>query len=751
MGFLSKLGNNLFNLAKQPFHHPMSQAANSEMGYFGMDRRSETGKEGVYAKWFFNATFGEPHRKRVDELRTFAKSSWAQMPINTFKRQIFTTEWDIVPIDEDDETDYSGPIAEAKEFLNDLNSNHQTIDDLNSEAIQDIAVLDMGVWNKVYSGDSYEIGDIPIYDNNGQITGTREGLILKPLGERRLVKIKSLDGGTILKQMDVYKNIRQYWQYSYKHPIINPTPFDLDEISFMVLNKQPDTVYGFSPIESIQQVLQLMIEATRYNKEMYEHNAIPDVIVSLAKLPKDELEKLKRSWYQKYKRRPHRVGWINWPIEAFHKLVDSNRDLEWLQGMQWYFKIPFGIFGVSPTECGYFENSNRSNDEGQERVTVRNAMKPHYKLLENTITNEILPEIWQKKLPLRFKFMPKDQVREKIEFDQDIKKLELGVMTINEFRRKSGKKEVDWGDEPLRRPFNPENSFMNFVSPNDRDNSSADDNPDDGRQETNPSQDMSDKSNLSKEIQIDAGEEIVSQAEDYSDFLLRTFDNFERRILSAMDKLQLEKSQNIDKTMGDFLQGMFNVVNTAIFVKRVKKYIKADLMAGLVSAESELGLDIGYTESYKNKLTQVYQQQIDGYTINGKKWPGIKGVTKEVQHKVIKTVQNGIQKNMKLDDIKKDVKDVFEGFSDWRSEMIARTESTRITNEGKVLGYKESGLKGKKIWKAAIDARTSPICRRLNGQITELDDDFFDQDTMKSYRTPPAHPNCRSTIAFRPD
>ena len=87
--------------------------------------------------------------------------------------------------------------------------------------------------------------------------------------------------------------------------------------------------------------------------------------------------------------------------------------------------------------------------------------------------------------------------------------------------------------------------------------------------------------------------------------------------------------------------------------------------------------------------------------------------------------------------------------------MIARTETNRVINEGKIIGYKESGLEGTKVVSVAIDDRTSPICLRLHQRYSEkgiqLDEDFIDPESYKAWRTPPFHPNCRTTVNFRPD
>lgn len=424
---------------------------------------AQVGRQAIYPEWFFSSKLGQPRQVDTRTIRKLAKSPWVQMVLNTFKKQISSMPWDIVPEDESDGVDYSEKIAKVKDFLMQINGNDQTIDDLNSEIITDIGEIDAGVWNLVYTSGSYDIGEVPIYDAWGKVVGTEVDLRLKPFGQRELAQVKSADGSTFLKQVDIHKNVLRYYQYSFKHPRQNPTPFDKEEILYMMMNPRSYSVYGYSPVQSIQQVLELLIQGTRYNKDIFTNNAIPDLLATLPKLPKEELAKLKRIWNNEYQGKPHQVGFINWPIENIHKLAESNRDLEWLEGQKWYFKLVFAAFGVSPTEAGFFENANKSNDDGQERTTVRNALEPYFKLIERRITQGLITEILQEEKPgICFKYFPKDTAKEKIEFEQDIKKIEMGIMTINEYRSKQGDEDVEWGDEPMKKPgesMNPMGAF----------------------------------------------------------------------------------------------------------------------------------------------------------------------------------------------------------------------------------------------------------------------------------------------------
>ena len=82
------------------------------------------------------------------------------------------------------------------------------------------------------------------------------------------------------------------------------------------------------------------------------------------------------------------------------------------------------------------------------------------------------------------------------------------------------------------------------------------------------------------------------------------------------------------------------------------------------------------------------------------------------------------------------------GFSDYRSEMIARTEILRANNQGNLRGYKDAGVE-KKEWLTAGDDLVSEECdeNEAAGPIG-LDEAFPSGDDA-----PPLHPNCRCSIA----
>ena len=437
MGFLNNIGRSFFNKEVVDFNA-------------GKDDKGQPldAKLPVHPEWFFTAKLGQPRNINIQEIRRFAKSPWVQMVLSTIKKEISIIPWDVVNAEEDDEQIYEEQTKVVKDFLNKINSDYDTILDISNMVLTDIGEIDSGVWVKVYDSTSYDFKEVARLDEFGLPDGTQKRLVLKPFGQRKLLELRIADSATFLKQIDIYRRIQGYYQYSFKSPSKIPIYFEPDEVVYFIMNKRPQSIYGFSPVQSIQQVLETLMQSTRYNKEFFTRNAMPDGIISLLDANPDSMKKFKESWMANYKGQPHKLAFQNTDAK-FTTFGPNQRDMEWLEGQKWYFHLVFGVFGVSPVEAGFHENVNQGNQAGQERVTVKNAIKPFIQLLENHINRHVINELLQDdKPPIKFKFSPKDHSEEQIQFEQQMKEIDVGAMTVNEYRSLKGLDPVDWGDEP---------------------------------------------------------------------------------------------------------------------------------------------------------------------------------------------------------------------------------------------------------------------------------------------------------------
>ena len=86
-----------------------------------------------------------------------------------------------------------------------------------------------------------------------------------------------------------------------------------------------------------------------------------------------------------------------------------------------------------------------------------------------------------------------------------------------------------------------------------------------------------------------------------------------------------------------------------------------------------------------------------------------------------------------------------DGLDEGRTLKIARTESNRIVNKGKLQGAIDSDMDVKKKWKAYPGE--CPICDELSKQAAIPLEDWFVHGDNK-FQTPVAHPNCRCSISL---
>lgn len=368
--------------------------------------------------WFWTAQWGIPRGINVVELRQYAKSSWVQMAKRTIKNQIMTTEWDIVSEDEEDENNYNEDIKKVKSLLMNPNRNGDTFWIVFGGFLDDVMDLDSGV---IWKGTNVA-------------------------GE--LVELFHYDGSRFLKKVEEHGILEGYYQYSYKFPRGAPIFFDKKEIVYGMIGANTDHYpYGWSPLQSIEQEIEVMIQSTRHNKEFFKNNAIPDGLLSVP-MDSDTLDRFKLGWEQQAKGKAHKLMFTNNADAKFTPLAMNNKDMEWLAGSKWYFHIIFAAYGLSPAEAGFYEDVNRSAQEGQERTSVRNAIRPYYDLIAEKINREIIPDIVGHD-KIKFKWFPTDDQAEKTKHEQTMQKLAANVITINEVRLKEGLKPVDWGNKPM--------------------------------------------------------------------------------------------------------------------------------------------------------------------------------------------------------------------------------------------------------------------------------------------------------------
>ena len=433
--------------------------------------RTDTGyiKAFVSNDFLYKPPYGYPRYVDIPTIRALAKSPYVFMVTSTIIDEIGAIDWDIVPIDrsepDKDESeadiveDYTAPkidiaqvkrIKEVKEFFNNPNGNAESFNFLIRAAVRDILEIDAGIWVKVFN---------------------RAG---------KMVQLFARDGGTFLKNPDIHGYLGNrsayvpmpgqfedeeskkvfyantvvqsaaYFQYGWV--AMMPIPFGTREIVYMMRNSRSDSIYGRSAVEILQDVLQTLIYGSTYNLDYFVNNNMPDGVIQLLGANQEQMNAFRERFEQQFKTKD---TWGNWR-KIFHKFPISNSEVKFtpfalkpqemaiIEQQTWFTKLVWSCFGVTPSELGYTESSNRATEMVQSKVFKRKAIRPMLRILEYHINTQIIPEFGYD--DIEFKFNDYD-VNEDLERHKLFEiQLRSGVKTVNEVREELGLHAVEGGE-----------------------------------------------------------------------------------------------------------------------------------------------------------------------------------------------------------------------------------------------------------------------------------------------------------------
>jgi SPP1 gp7 family putative phage head morphogenesis protein len=189
--------------------------------------------------------------------------------------------------------------------------------------------------------------------------------------------------------------------------------------------------------------------------------------------------------------------------------------------------------------------------------------------------------------------------------------------------------------------------------------------------------------------------------------------------------------------VGDIDEAMAAIVEDSGYeaLKSVGIDVKAEAgKSGIVNQRS-----VYYADARAAELVGMRYNELGDLVVNPRaEW----AITESTRDYLRGSVGDAISEGWSNDKLASVISDSY-GFSKDRAMMIARTETSKASNKGAVIGYAASGLVSLKQWLTAEDDLVEEECleNAAAGDIA-LDADFPSGDDA-----PPAHPNCRCVIA----
>lgn len=178
--------------------------------------------------------------------------------------------------------------------------------------------------------------------------------------------------------------------------------------------------------------------------------------------------------------------------------------------------------------------------------------------------------------------------------------------------------------------------------------------------------------------------------------------------------------------------GTFETALQAAYEQEAAAAYQNAVALGMTAAGKELGFKIDLTV---NSPAAMAFAKAESAKL-------VKGVWTTTKAKMGDIIHDGIAEGLSRDDVAKKLRKVKEDLPDWRSKLIAQTETTKALNGGQLLYYKEAGIKNKQ-WLDA-QAGACPACSETHHQVVPIDKPFVTM--FGDISAPPAHPGCRCSM-----
>lgn len=708
-----------------------------------ISEQTRHGIEKAYIPEFlYKPPFGYPRYTDLVTVRRLAAMPYVEMCINTIIDEACSINWDIVakPGKEDSKT-FKEHRDQVLAFYNNPNTNKESFEELRRKYLRDVLEIDSGVLNKVFNqaGQMVEMvaRDGATFTKNPDIYGKytdRDDLILdgEILPEKRNGTIA--DPG-FMTSADARERAA-FFQYGWITGA-RPVPFGRREIVWFERNGRTDTLYGRSAIEVLAETIQTLIYAVEHNLEYFNDNSIPKGIIGLEGSDSEEIEAFKDQWIEQQRKKDTAGNWKkqfhNVPVvgktPVFTRIQFSNAELELLEGQKWWAKLVWAVFGVTSVELGYTEDAKGlANQIVQSNVFKKRCLYPLLRLEEYRHNMEVISEFEFDDIEFKFLLFDVDEEMKKAQLYQT--QIQAGYKSINEVRVEEGMDEVEWGEKKSQE------EMMELQSKySNGENGSA------GKEEADENKKRGDdKKRMTGEKALQTENPLIMQPGETMDE-----SRLKKSILYVLKQNEKQITELVTKEIGQ------NKINEIKSLDSLAKAIKSILGFGGLKTISDAVIGQTFAKGWDSAERQLNRNFIPNkdavsfiqeYTFNN-----IKAMTDELTTDLRQELERGIMAGEGIEKIKERVKSVFDS-SETRSEAIARTETTRAENYGKLQAFKTSGEKLKKKWVATEDDRTSPICQRLDGKTVGINENFVDEKSGWEGPCPPSHVNCRSTLVY---
>jgi len=571
-----------------------------------------------------------------------------------------------------------------------------------------------------------------------------------------IARLKVVDGATIIPKIDINGDRPQtpdpaYQQVLYGMPAINLTT---DQLLYLPRNPRANHVYGYSYVEQIVTTVDIAIRRQLYMLGFFTEGNIPETAFGCPEgWTAEQVAEFQAYWDSLFEgdQNAKRKGrFIPGGITPFQlKSPELKAEVD-----EWLARVIMYVLSLPPTP--FTKETNRATAE-----TVQQASKSEGLAPRKNYVKELMDTIIQRYMgftEIEFQWIDEDAIAplEKAQVNQIY--LQAKVLDPDEVREELGRDPLTPEQQaklnpPVPEPFNGQKDDKRKPEQEEQDpkKGKATDDPDDvGKIDTGGG--IAKKAIKKKPFEpISRETDVLNNSQSEIEELLQEFFKERAPEVAGTIVVSLKAGKLIDQILDELDFDGWSILFDDVqpLLMRIAKYSGARALAQVeVSDENITNLVNEDAVAWANERAaeMVGKKWVDGELVDNHNanW----AITESTREYLRETVTNAMEEGWSPQKLAKKIEDNT-AFSESRAKMIARTETALADCNGRMIGYKQSGLNLGKHWIVADgDDECDDCANNEAAGVIGLDDDFPSGDAM-----PPCHPNCRCdyTVALLED
>nr|DAG96424.1 MAG TPA: Portal protein [Herelleviridae sp.] len=224
------------------------------------------------------------------------------------------------------------------------------------------------------------------------------------------------------------------------------------ELGYGIRNKTTNVFrngYGCSELETLIEVVTWILWGMQYNGNFFKQGSQPKGFINVknSNIDQGTLNEFRQDWKQTMSTvyNAHKIPVIQGIDLEWIDLQQSNKDMEFTEWIKFLFVVTCAVYRIDPSELGFqFQGAARvfGQDGQKERLdhSQKKGLFPLLVFFQNIVNRYIISEIDDR---FEFVFTGVDIKDESAQVDIDKKKLDAGVVSLEDMFRKYSGRDLD--------------------------------------------------------------------------------------------------------------------------------------------------------------------------------------------------------------------------------------------------------------------------------------------------------------------